>query len=150
MSSAADALPGLPHVTEHLTIRQVPGEGIIVLERTAVPFPESDVARDEVFAEFVAVLRELPRADLDMIIDSRRSRGRNDAAFERIQHKYRRDIFTAFRSASVVLASVVGRMQVERYEREGGATDYGHFSDVDEAIDALRRSRGEGGIESAG
>ena len=137
MGAPDDGLPGLPYESAHVSVRQVPGEAILILERTEAPLPDEEQALDEAFLRFVRVLRSLPREALHLIIDTRRSPGRNDAVFERIQAKYRADIFTAFQSVSVVLASVVGRMQVARYEREAGHPDYGHFASLEEAIASL-------------
>ncbi|MEO0326820.1 MAG: hypothetical protein AAF447_28015 [Myxococcota bacterium] len=133
-----EPLPGLPYADEYVALRHVSGERIVVMERSAVPFPEGEAEIEEAFLGFVTVLRGLPQAELHLIIDSRRAPGRNDEAFERVQRKYRRDLFNAFRSTTVVLASVIGRMQVARYEREAGRRDSGQFASVEDAIEALR------------
>jgi len=55
---------------------------------------------------------------LDLLVDARRAPGRNDELFERVQAEYRERLFGGFRRVAVVMASVAGRLQVERYRRE--------------------------------
>ncbi|MEM1416835.1 MAG: hypothetical protein AAGH15_18200 [Myxococcota bacterium] len=130
-------------VTAYVTVTQLPGEPILIFARSSTPFPMDETELETVFEGMDVLLGTTPRDRLHLVMDLREGPGRNDAAFERVQRKYRSSFFGAFRSTHVVVRSTVGRMQVERYERDQPTPVFAAFEDLEKAIAAARRAARE-------
>ncbi len=68
-----------------------------------------------------------------LILDSRMSPGRNDAAFEASFLPRRKRALRGFRRVAILASTAVGTMQIQRH-RESDENRVTVFSDVDEAL----------------
>jgi hypothetical protein len=90
------------------------GRKCVLLHRTATGLSEVD--RDLLMAEVVAALR--PLRGLRLLIDIRWAPGNNDPAIERSIQRFRRDVGALFPVVATLVASAVGRLQLNRLSRE--------------------------------
>lgn len=112
---------------------------IVIFERTEVALPADEHPLRTAYQRMVEAM-PVERSHLDLIVDSRRARGRNDEAFERIQGEFRDPLFGGFRRLAVLVNSPTGRLQVGRYrnERPDPITIY---NELEDALDMLRTAR---------
>ncbi|MFK7991272.1 MAG: hypothetical protein AB8I08_34975 [Sandaracinaceae bacterium] len=124
--------------TDTICIRFLEQE-IVIFERTEVALPASE---DELRAVYQRMVEAMPaqRAQLDLVVDSRRAQGRNDEAFERIQGEFRDPLFGGFRRLAVLVNSPTGRLQVSRYKNER-PEPITVFNEMDDALEMLRAVR---------
>lgn len=132
------SLPGLPHVTDVVSVTLVDGEPIVLMTRTAEPLPMDELGLEMFYQSLDALFSQLPTAGLSLIVDARNAPGRNDAVFERLQAKYRQRLFFRFRHTVAVVGSSAGRLQLRRYAREERKSPYQLHEDVESAIADLR------------
>lgn len=95
--------------------------------------PEDLDAFIESFDEIFDGLDGRAPSSIDAVFDLRVAIGRNDDAFERAIAPRRREVFAAFRRASILVRTEAGRMQVRRHFIEEGITP-AVFVDPDEAV----------------
>lgn len=118
-------------------------DGIVEVVRSGAVIDELD--------EFVEAMRQIQlriQAEVDrgtnaraILIDSRAAPSRNDEAFESSTAPYRNAIRTVFPHSAVLVRSEVGRLQINRLEREStGRAQADVFTDRDEALAYLRRA----------
>ncbi len=95
--------------------------------------------RDELrafYAELVRAFDKLDRSQLALIVDGRAAVGRNDEVFESVQAEYAEQLFGGYRKVIALVATTVGRMQVDRYSASRDRAAPEVFSDIDEALAA--------------
>lgn len=91
--------------------------GVLLFRRSAAPF----ASLEEMVTFFGAVNRTLDergRPRVSLVVDTRDAPPRNDPAFERAFAPLRSRMLRGFRRVAVVVATPVGRLQVERHARE--------------------------------
>ena len=76
---------------------------------------ESLEAMDGSFSELYRQMEKLVRGDYVLLQDLRASRGRNDPDFERLMVKHLPRISRDFQRVGVLVATQVGRLQIERF-----------------------------------
>jgi hypothetical protein len=110
---------------------------LVWLRRTAAPFQSPD----EVTSANAQIVQRLHphHQHWGVIVDMRRARSRNDAAFEQAMLGLRSAVESSFARTAVLLGTAVGMLQVNRLTREDGATS---FATMSEAA-AERFARGE-------
>lgn len=108
---------------------------LVVLIRTAAPY-ESLGALRETFAGMDLALAHLPRAALVLLVDSRASPVRNDAAFEEEFNRLRQAFTRGFRKVAILVQTAVGVLQINRQARIDGVA-MGIFSEPGQALSYL-------------
>ncbi|MEE9384380.1 MAG: hypothetical protein V3V08_13330 [Nannocystaceae bacterium] len=120
------------------------GTGIVVLRRTERRYC-SLVEMEESFAFIHSELRLIRATDRRcLLVDARKTRGRNDAEFELAMAPHRRRLQRSFERVAVLLRSTIGCMQVERYARTDEAVLLAAFTDHSEAVAWLMRRSNAG------
>jgi hypothetical protein len=110
---------------------------VVWLRRLPLPFAsirELTAANEDVIQQMVARHRAW-----GVVVDMRTAPSRNDPGFEAAMRGLRSSVETHFARTAVLLATLVGKLQVDRLTRNDGAAS---FATTDEAI-ALRFARGE-------
>ncbi|AUX45337.1 hypothetical protein SOCE26_068190 [Sorangium cellulosum] len=87
--------------------------------RTARPY-DSIEQLEAVMEELSRVLDGLGRSRYALLIDTRAAIGRNDPTFEATMRRLRPRWLSGFRRIGVLVQSVVGAMQIQRFAREDG------------------------------
>ncbi|WP_331101499.1 hypothetical protein [Archangium sp.] len=104
---------------DHFTILLDERRGLIHTIRSDKPFSsleELEVA----FGELGATLDGLGRARYALLCDIRAAPGRNDPQFEAALQRVRPRWISGFRRVGVLVKSVVGQLQIQRYARQDG------------------------------
>lgn len=83
-------------------------------------------------------LKAFDRGSSGLLCDMRQGPPRNDEAFERAMAPFRKRMQTGFRRVAIVVASPVGRLQIQRHANDDGI-DVMVFMDPAEADAYLRR-----------
>ena len=109
---------------------------LAVVTRTAKPFSEPDDC-ERAFRELDEDLNGVDRVHHSLLVDLREVGGRNDGDFEKGIAPLRQALLQSFAHAALVVATFIGRLQVQRHLREDGS-DSQVFVDIDEAIAALK------------
>lgn len=124
-------------VNEFVDVRILPESRIISVVRNAT--------RAETLADIDAswgcvdrVLTPAHRINHNLLVDLREARGRNDADFESRVEGYRNRTVAGFRRVAVLVGTIPGRMQMERYAEHHELHMLRVFSDRDEAVAWLR------------
>lgn len=85
------------------------------------------------FAELHRSLRGLDRSRHVLLIDLRRGPGRNDPAFEAAIGPLRVALCAGFARVATLVASAIGRLQVQRHILQDGTSDVA-FTNEDDAV----------------
>ena len=85
----------------------------------------------------VAHMQSVDRAQWVLLQDMRAARGRNDPQFEAAVKRSRPALSGGFRKVAVLVATQVGRLQVQRFLEESGTLSRA-FLDEREALDWLK------------
>lgn len=103
--------------SEHHVVEETASPGVFRMVRHSTMFETvQDCER-----EFVALLGWLAdRYTHALLVDIRVARGRNDPAFETAIAAGRRALFERFTELACLVATLPGKMQLERYAREDG------------------------------
>lgn len=109
-----------PHSDEYWRAEQLNGTFVILVERSAAPFP-SPQAVEGGFSPLLRSLDQLDRSKYDLLIDLRSVAGRNDPDFERVIEPGRVRLQQGFRRIAVLVNSVVGQLQVQRHANQDRA-----------------------------
>lgn len=91
--------------------------GVLVFRRSSTPFLNNE-EMVEFFGTVNRVLDERGRPRSSLVVDTRDAPPRNDPAFEQAFAPLRARMLRGFRRVAVVVATPVGRLQVERHARE--------------------------------
>lgn len=95
------------------------------------------------FDGIYAALAHATPAETKLLIDLRRSMGRNDPEFEEQLAERRRELFRRFERSCVLVQTAIGRLQVQRHAEEDGFGDTVRvFDDEDAALAWLREGAG--------
>lgn len=106
---------------------------VVRIARTEQPFVSLAAARDS-YAGLARALDVLDCASRGGLLDLRRARGRHEPEFERFAADSSAAILRRFRAAAILVKSVVGRLQVQRIEKERGEREASVFNDELEAL----------------
>ncbi len=102
----------------HLKVGELTDSKVIVIERSALPTGDVDVAT--IFGAAEKAIEGLKRDRYGLLIDVRAARGRNDAEFEKKFVPVRQSIQRGFRRVAIVVLTPQGKLQAGRYAREDG------------------------------
>ena len=103
--------------SEHHVVEETATRGVFRMVRHSTMY--SSIADCE--QEFVGLLRWLSmRRTFALLVDLRDARGRNDPEFDAALTAGRRALFRRFTELACLVATLPGKMQLERYAREDG------------------------------
>ena len=103
--------------SEHHVVEETATRGVFRMVRRSTMY----ASLEDCEQEFVGLLRWLsPRRTYALLVDIRVARGRNDPAFEATLAAGRRALFLRFTELACLVATLPGKMQLERYAREDG------------------------------
>jgi hypothetical protein len=85
--------------------------------RTPLPFDAVEEFEDVARATVLGLLH-VDRPTHSLLIDVRDGPMRNDEGFEKVAHRFRRDIHHGFARSAVLVRSLAGRLQILRHEKE--------------------------------
>jgi hypothetical protein len=128
--------PFHPHQDEFWRAEPVNGTAIVLVERSSRPFSSPLDVERSCSALNRSLDTQLDRSRHDLLIDLRSVAGRNDPEFERIIQPERIRLQHGFRRIAVLVNSVVGRLQIQRYATRDGAK-LRIFQDRSKAIEWL-------------
>ena len=126
-----DSSPKWRYEGAHIRVGVLADSRVVVLERSAVPVGEADLAT--VFGPAEPALRGITREQYGLLIDVRAARGRNDAEFEKKFEPYRQSIQKGFLRVAIVVTTPHGKLQANRYAREDRLPN-SVFDDYDAAL----------------
>ena len=112
----ADSSPAWLFEGAHIRVGVLADSRVVVLERSATPVGDADLAT--VFGPAEPALRGIARERYGLLIDVRAARGRNDPEFEKKFEPYRQSIQKGFRRVAIVVTTPHGKLQANRYARE--------------------------------
>lgn len=104
---------------------------VVSLRRTTAPFSTISQMRDG-FEAVNRILDGIGRSTISLVVDTREAPPRNDPDFEKAFAPLRSKMFRGLRRAAVLVATPIGRLQVERHARED-KTGVRAFTDAAEA-----------------
>ncbi|WP_437955123.1 hypothetical protein WME76_26660 [Sorangium sp. So ce119] len=104
---------------DHYTVLVDEPLGIVWNVRTSRPFASVEEL-EAVKATLCRVLDGLGRSRYALLVDVRAAPGRNDPSFEAALERIRPRWLRGFRRVGVLVQSVVGAMQIQRYARQDG------------------------------
>jgi hypothetical protein len=121
--------------SRHWQMEEDSVQGVVWLRRSALPF----ASIGDITAANAAVVRKIePRhRSAGVVVDMRAAPSRNDPGFEAAMRGLRSNVEKGFARTAVLLATQVGKLQVNRIAREEGAAS---FATTDEQA-ALRFAR---------
>ncbi|AKT38959.1 hypothetical protein [Chondromyces crocatus] len=103
----------------HLVVAVDEAHAHVRVTRTAEPFRTLEELQ-AAYATLIPALDAIGRAGRTLLVDLRSSPGRNDAAFEQAMRALRPSYLGGYTRVGVLVQSVIGAMQVQRYAREDG------------------------------
>ncbi|AKF06636.1 hypothetical protein [Sandaracinus amylolyticus] len=110
-----------------------PARSLVRLARTERAFESIDHARAS-YASLAIALATVERRSHGVLLDLRAARPRSEPEFERFASESSATLLRPFRSVSVLVKSAVGRLQVQRIEKERGTAVFTVFTDESEAL----------------
>jgi len=90
---------------------------LVRVRRSAASFADLNILRAS-FDTLNVQMASLPRAEYSELQDLREARGRNDKEFEDIMTRERKRLSEGFRRVAILVATQVGRLQVQRHVGE--------------------------------
>ncbi len=109
---------------------------LVRVTRTARPFANADDA-GRTFGETAGQFPTLNRSEWKLLVDMRSAPGRNDPEFERAVGSLRNAMFDGFARTAMLVATAVGRLQVQRVSKENGGGMPQVFTDQTAALSYL-------------
>lgn len=91
--------------------------GVYLIERTDARFEDLSQIDDEYAALVAALRRAKPRS---VLLDLRRTRGRNDPGFEEALAEHRRRMLSITKNTIILVESAIGQLQVKRHMEHDG------------------------------
>jgi hypothetical protein len=131
-------MPFKPHQDEFWRAEQLDGTAILLVERSSRAFPSPQAVERSCSALNRSLDTQLDRSRHDLLIDLRGVAGRNDPEFERVIEPERHRLQQGFRRIGVLVNSVAGQLQIQRYASQDGAK-LRIFLDRAKAIEWLTR-----------
>ena len=124
--------------TRHLVLSEAPAARLLHVKRTSEPFSSLDEMK-AAFTQLNRLLDERGRGRMSLLVDTRDAPPRNDPAFEAAFGPLRAQMLGGFRRVAVLVATPIGKLQVERHAREDRLA-LRAFSDEAEARTYCERS----------
>jgi hypothetical protein len=124
---------------DDIEVTTLPGEPVVLVVRKPTRVAVGDLER--VWGAAVRSFDALDRKTSGLIVDVSGTVGRNDEDFEKAFAPYRLRLSTGWHAMALVVSSVPGKLQVQRYAREDGVL-VSTFEDRDAALAWIRRSLG--------
>ncbi|MCR9161479.1 MAG: hypothetical protein ACE37F_29895 [Nannocystaceae bacterium] len=109
--------------TELVLLRVDPLERTVEMTRTVQDLPHDPIQLRAFFQTLVDAIGSVDRPRHTFVIDSRRTVGRNDEAFETVRREFEQALFGGFEKVSVRVRTEVGRLQVQRYNETTPESD---------------------------
>jgi len=113
-------VPFKPYQDEFWRAELVNSTTVVLVERSSRAFP-SPQAVERSCAALNRSVDTLDRARHDLLIDVRSVAGRNDPEFERVMEPERMRLQRGFRRVAVLVNSVAGQLQMQRYAAQDGS-----------------------------
>jgi hypothetical protein len=130
-------MPSLPFENEHLVVHAVTGDNIIAVVRKPTRVELAEL--DRVWGAATRALAAVERDVSCLLVDVSAAVGRNDEAFEQAFAPFRQRLCADWLEVALVVSSLPGKLQVQRYAREDGARVTA-FDNHETALTALRRT----------
>lgn len=127
----------------HFTVELDKQNGIIWTIRSSTPYASFDEL-EAVMHELGRVLDGLGRSRHALVADVRAAPGRNDPEFEAVMYRLRPLWLKGFRRVGVLVQTVVGAMQVQRFAKQDGIERL-ITSDEAELMRYVMQTRSRGG-----
>ena len=124
-----------PYRDDYWRAEQLNGTFVILVERSAAVFPNSQLVEQTVSA-LLRSMDQLDRSTYQLLIDLRSVAGRNDPEFERVMAPMRLRLQRGFRRIAVLVNSVAGQLQMKRYAHQD-KSDLRTFLDRAKALEWL-------------
>ncbi|XXT15964.1 hypothetical protein WME94_37530 [Sorangium sp. So ce429] len=119
MSDRLTPAPKLVWQNDHYTVLLDAALGIVWNVRSSRPFASLEEL-EAVKGALCHCLDGLGRSRYALLVDVRAAPGRNDPSFEAAMNRIRPRWLRGFRRVGVLVQSVVGAMQIQRYARQDG------------------------------
>jgi len=128
-------MPSHPFDNEHIQVHALPGENIVAVIRRPTRVELEDLER--VWGAAVRALATVNRSSSCLLVDVSAAVGRNDEAFEQAFAPFRQRLCSDWLEVALVVSSLPGKLQVQRYAREDDAR-VTPFDNREAALAALR------------
>lgn len=122
---------------EHVQVLALQGEPIVMVVRKPTRVELGDL--DHAWGAADRALAGVDRRRSCLLVDVRAAMGRNDEDFERAFAPFRQRLCSGWLEMVLVVSSVPGMLQVQRYAREDAAR-VSVFDNREAALTALRRA----------
>jgi hypothetical protein len=93
---------------------------LFVAQRTPLLFASTEELAGS-FAEIESTFLRLQQVDCSLLLDLRAGPARNDPDFERTSEEHRRRVLALFAKRAALVATAVGLLQVQRYNKTDGS-----------------------------
>jgi len=120
---------------EHVVVTKFGNEPIVLVARNPTRLALAEL--DDVWGAADRALAKLDRKRFGMIVDVRQTVGRNDEDFEKAFAPFRQRLSIGWCAMALLVASLPGKLQVQRYAREDGVR-VSTFDDWDTALAWVR------------
>ena len=127
-----------------IRITRLPERGVVLLVRSSAELPRDEEGLRAYFEQVIESMRLVHKPSHDIMIDGRKAVGRNDELFESLQLEYLPQLFADFRRVAGVVNTLVGRMQVSRYNLKNKEVQSTLFSTSEDALAWLAENPPEG------
>jgi len=131
------ATPAPLFENEHVLVLELADEPIVLLIRKPTRIELTEL--DRVWGAATRALAAIDRRKACLLVDVSAASGRNDESFEQAFAPFRQRLGADWLEMALVVSSVPGKLQVQRYAREDDAR-VGVFDDREAALTALRRA----------
>ncbi|MEM6290510.1 MAG: hypothetical protein AAGA54_04565 [Myxococcota bacterium] len=115
-------------------VARLPEHHVVLLVRTAAELPRDEEGLRTYFEQVIESMRLVHKPSHDIVIDGRNAVGRNDELFESLQLEYMPQLFGEFRRIAGVVNTIVGRMQVSRYNLKSKEVQSTLFGTTEDAL----------------
>lgn len=122
---------------DHVQVLALPDEPIVMIVRKPTRVELADM--ESVWGAAEKALAGVDRRKSCLLVDVSGTSGRNDEEFERAFAPFRQRLSAGWLAMALVVSTLPGRLQVQRYAREDDARVTA-FASRDEALTALRRA----------
>ena len=117
----------------YLALEIEPASRLVRLRRSSASYQDLTTLRESL-DQLNAQLKSVERAEYAMLQDLRDARGRNDEQFEAVMIRERKRMHDGFRKVAILVATQVGRLQVQRHIGQGAEATARVFLDEGEAV----------------
>jgi hypothetical protein len=121
----------------HVSVSALAGEPILLVVRKPTRMELSEL--DGVWGAADRALAAIDRRRSCLLVDVREASGRNDEQFEHAFAPFRQRLCSDWLEVALVVSTVPGKFQVQRYAREDAAR-VSVFDEREAALAALRRA----------